>query len=153
VDAIDTKMILELQRDARCKYVDIAKKLGMSEAAVRKRVAHLVQDGTVHLTTITNPGKVGYHSSAIIGLLATMGKLQEVTNRLLEHPHIQFVGIVAGRYDVLVSVICRSPKHLSKFIQDDLSKIKGITRAETFVILETRKRAYWSIPELIPDEE
>ena len=152
VDLIDNKIILELQKNSRQKYVAIAKKLRMSEAAVRKRVGRLTQNGIIQLTAITAPGKVGYHSSAMIGLIVQMGKLDAVTSRLREHSNIQFVGTVAGRYDILISVICRSPKHLSKFLKDDLSAIEGINRAETFVILETSKGAYWCIPDLLPED-
>ena len=151
-DVIDNYLISELQKNSRAKYVDIAHKLGMSEAGVRKRVSHLVEQGIIHLTAITNPGKVGYHSSAMIGLQVQMGHIDEVTKALTAHPNIQFVGTVAGHYDILISVICRSSSYLAKFIKDDLPAIKGISRAETFVILGTHKRAYWCIPDISTDD-
>ena len=83
IDNVDKKLIRELQINSREKYVDIAKKLGMSEAGVRKRVGRLVEQEIVQLTAITAPGKVGYHSAAMIGLQVQMGKIDAVTKQLV----------------------------------------------------------------------
>lgn len=148
IDEIDYKLILELQKNARQKYVAIARELGMSEAGVRKRMARLLDQGIIQLTAVPAPGKVGYHSAALVGIHVKMGQIEKVAKQLTDHPNIQFVGIMAGQYDMFITVLCHSPTHLAKFLTEDLSQVEGITSLESFVILKTNKRAYWCLPEL-----
>jgi DNA-binding Lrp family transcriptional regulator len=43
IDELDRQLILELQKDGRQQYVDLARKLGVVEGTVRKRVKRLLQ--------------------------------------------------------------------------------------------------------------
>lgn len=102
IDRTDHKMILELQANAREKNVDIAAKLGISEAGVRRRLARLTERGIIELTAIPNLTKIGYHSTAFIGLQVRQGYIEEAASKLSEHPDVHFGGIVAGQYDILI---------------------------------------------------
>ena len=45
-DKIDEKILEFLQKDSRESFVEIGKKLKMSESAVRRRVKNMVDNGT-----------------------------------------------------------------------------------------------------------
>ena len=47
LDSRDLEIVRELVRDARTSLTAIAKKLGLSEAAVRKRLAKLEREGVI----------------------------------------------------------------------------------------------------------
>ena len=51
-DKIDEKIIEALKKDARESFVEIGKKLKLSESAVRRRVKNLVDGGTIKKFTI-----------------------------------------------------------------------------------------------------
>ena len=140
IDYTDYRLILMLQANAREKNVDIASNLGISEAGVRKRLARLTEEGIVELTALPNLAKLGYHSTAFIGLHVRQGLIEEVATRLEEHPDVHFVGIMAGQYDILIWVARHSAGDLAKFLKEDLPRINGIERTETFVLLEMKKR-------------
>ncbi|MCL7394570.1 MAG: Lrp/AsnC family transcriptional regulator, partial [Thaumarchaeota archaeon] len=60
------KLLIE---NSRTSYVEIAKKLGVSEAAVRKRIKRLEDLGVIRRYTIdVDPKRLGYEVLAIIGL-------------------------------------------------------------------------------------
>jgi Lrp/AsnC family transcriptional regulator for asnA, asnC and gidA len=147
IDNTDYQLILMLQANAREKNVDIAENLGISEAGVRKRLARLIEDNIIELTALPNLAKLGYHSTAFIGLHVRQGLIEEVANRLGEHPDIHFVGIVAGQYDILIWVARHSAGDLARFLKEDLPKINGIERAETLVLLEMKKRTQGRLSE------
>ena len=46
-DKVDEKIIGYLKEDSRESFVDIGKKLKLSESAVRRRVKNLVDSGTI----------------------------------------------------------------------------------------------------------
>ena len=140
IDNTDYQLILMLQANARQKNVAVAEKLGISEAGVRKRLARLIEENIIELTALPNLAKLGYHSTAFIGLHIRQGLIEEVANRLGEHPDIHFVGIVAGQYDILIWVARHSAGELARFLKEDLPKINGIEKTETLVLLEMKKR-------------
>ena len=51
-DKTDDKIIEFLRNDSRESFVDIGKKLKLSESAVRRRVKNLVDSGTIKKFTI-----------------------------------------------------------------------------------------------------
>ena len=51
-DKIDEKIIGYLKEDSRESFVDIGKKLKLSESAVRRRVKNLVDSGTIKKFTL-----------------------------------------------------------------------------------------------------
>jgi len=58
-----------LMEDSRTSYVELARILGVTEAAVRKRVKRLEERGVIRRYTVeVAPRKLGYDVVAIIGL-------------------------------------------------------------------------------------
>ena len=51
-DKVDEKIINFLKEDSRESFVDIGKKLKLSESAVRRRVKNLVDSGTIKRFTV-----------------------------------------------------------------------------------------------------
>jgi len=52
MDDIDLEILKILKDDARVKYVDIAKKVGLTEGAVRRRIKKLLSEGIRNKFTI-----------------------------------------------------------------------------------------------------
>jgi len=147
IDNTDYQLILMLQANAREKNVAIAENLGISEAGVRKRLARLIEENIIELTALPNLAKLGYHSTAFVGLHIRQGLIEQVAKRLTEHPDVHFVGIMAGQYDILIWVARQSAGHLAIFLKEDLPKISGIERTETFILLEMKKRTQGRLPQ------
>ena len=55
LDSLDRKIITRLQRDGRRAYGAIAEEIGLSEAAVRRRVQRLKDSGVMQIVAITDP--------------------------------------------------------------------------------------------------
>ena len=47
MDKTDELILQILRQDSRLAFVDIATKVGLSEAAIRRRVSNLVKEGTI----------------------------------------------------------------------------------------------------------
>ena len=70
LDSISKAIIEQLQADGRRAYARIATAVGLSEAAVRQRVARLVDAGVMQIVAVTNPLQLGFARQAMIGIKA-----------------------------------------------------------------------------------
>ena len=52
MDKKDLKILQILRADARTPYVDVARRIGMTEGAIRARVKRLMKDGTIERFTV-----------------------------------------------------------------------------------------------------
>jgi len=63
-------------------------------------------------------------------------KAQEIS----ELENVLSVSIVSGQYDLLIEVLVESNRGLVGFLTEKLSKIEGISKTETFVILKSYQK-------------
>ncbi|MEW6034840.1 MAG: Lrp/AsnC family transcriptional regulator [Chloroflexota bacterium] len=140
IDDRDYAIILELQEDARQSDARIARKTGISEASVRRRISRMIRDGVIRIAAVTSPWKTGYNVPAFIGICVELSRLEQVLKALTAMPRVHFIGTVAGRYDIVIWATFRSPQELAEFGKKDLAAVRGITRTEAMITLEITKR-------------
>src|SRR6476661_2142118 len=83
LDDVSKAIIEQLQEDGRQSYATIAKRVGLSEAAVRQRVQRLLDSGVMQIVAVTDPLQVGFRRQAMIGIRAD-GDLTSVAEALTE---------------------------------------------------------------------
>lgn len=146
LDAIDRRVVAALQAEGRRAFRSIADELDISESVVRYRVQRLEKAGILQVVGIADPLKIGFDLMAMVGVNVRPGTVREVCAGLQALPETSYVAAVAGRYDVLVEVVCRDTAHFQHLLTDDVHAIDGITSTESFLILEIHKMAYgWGV--------
>ncbi len=141
LDAISKAIIEQLQTDGRRSYAKIATAVGLSEAAVRVRVARLVEAGVMQIVAVTNPLQLGFTRQAMIGIRAE-GNLDGVVAALQEMDEIVYVVITAGSFDLLVEVVCENDDHLLNLLNTRIRTLPGVRTTESFVYLKLSKQNY-----------
>ena len=68
LDDVSKAIIEQLQEDGRQSYATIAKRVGLSEAAVRQRVQRLLDQEVMQIVAVTDPLQVGFRRQAMIGI-------------------------------------------------------------------------------------
>lgn len=139
IDALDQKLILELQEDGRKGYVDLASELGVVEGTVRKRVKHLLDRDIIRIVAVPNLRKLGYGFVSIMGLQVSVADLRRVATNLARNQHVCFLAFVSGRFDLIAIIVTRSQEEYSRFWESELSTIPGILRTEGLVNLDIIK--------------
>src|SRR3712207_7612075 len=72
LDDVGKAIVEQLQQDGRRSYVTIARAVGLSEAAVRQRVARLQEAGVIQVVAVTDPLHLGFqHGKAHLVTPAT----------------------------------------------------------------------------------
>jgi Lrp/AsnC family transcriptional regulator for asnA, asnC and gidA len=145
LDDIAKAIIEELQRDGRRSYAAIGKVVGLSEAAVRQRVQRLLESGVMQIVAVTDPLQLGFARQAMVGITAT-GPLQPVADALAKLDQVDYVVVTAGKYDLLIEVVCESDDHLLDLISDQIREVPGVLATETFMYLRLAKQTYsWGV--------
>jgi Lrp/AsnC family transcriptional regulator for asnA, asnC and gidA len=134
-------IIEELQSDGRRSYAAIAKTVGLSEAAVRQRIARLVDSGVMQIVAVTDPLTVGFRRQAMIGIRAD-GDLREVAERLSALVEVDYVVITAGGFDILVEVVAEDDEHLLRLLNESIRTVEGVRDTEAFIYLRLAKQTY-----------
>lgn len=130
-----------LQSDGRAPYSAIAREIGLSEAAVRQRVQRLLDSEILQIVAVTDPIQVGFQRQAMIGVTTT-GDVGKVADCLSELPEVAYVVTTAGRFDLLVEVVCEDDHHLLGLITSRIRSVNGVLETETFMYLKLNKQRY-----------
>jgi Lrp/AsnC family transcriptional regulator for asnA, asnC and gidA len=141
LDSISKAIIEQLQSDGRRAYARIAAVVGLSEAAVRQRVARLVDAGVMQIVAVTNPLQLGFTRQAMIGIKAE-GNLEPVVEALRAMEEVDYVVLTAGSFDILVEVVCADDDHLLDLLNKHIRTIPGVRGLESFVYLKLAKQTY-----------
>ena len=136
----DKNIILELQRNGRASYAEMAEKLGISVSTAATRAERLLQAKIIEIRAIPNPFKIGLHANALIAIQAEPQKIDGICDQLVDNYNISTVLTVFGRYDILIFVYFLTWEILHSFIHEHLSKLDGVKKVETFYLKEFKKR-------------
>ncbi len=135
----EKKLLKILEENARMSFVKIGKKLGVSEAAVRKRVRKLEKNGVIKKYTIeVNPKKAGYEIVALIGLDTLPESFIRVLEILKKDKEVKHLYSCTGDHMLLAECWFEKHEELENFVKK-LEKIKGVTRVCPAIILEKLK--------------
>ena len=98
-DKIDEKIIGYLKEDSRESFVDIGKKLKLSESAVRRRVKNLVDSKTISKFTI-EIGEDNVTSAIVLVSVDSATDTSKVSAKLAKLNGVKTVYEITGQYDI-----------------------------------------------------
>jgi Lrp/AsnC family transcriptional regulator for asnA, asnC and gidA len=141
LDRVSKAIIDALQQDGRRSYSAIAESVGISEATVRQRVHRLVETGMMQIVAVTDPRQLGFGREAMIGICCT-GDSTATAEKLATIGVINYVVLTAGRFDLIVEVVCEDDAHLINVLNTEIRSLPDVYQAETLVYLKTVKQQY-----------
>ena len=142
MDELDSKIIALLQEDGRASNAGIARRVGVSEGTVRRRLKRLVQEEYISVVALLDPGRMGYASEALVGVQVDPDKVDQVADDLARLDEISWVSITTGAFDIFAWATLHSAESLGIFLRTKVGTIPGVRRTETFVNLAVKKRGY-----------
>jgi Lrp/AsnC family transcriptional regulator for asnA, asnC and gidA len=141
LDAPNRAIIEALQRDGRQPYGAIAEEVGLSEAAVRRRVQRLRESGIMQIVAVTDPLQLGFTRQAMIGI-SVEGDVRAVAEKLSAMHEVAYVVMCAGSFDLLAEIVCEDDEHLLLVLNDSVRAIPGVRATESFLYLKLAKQTY-----------
>ena len=127
--------------DGRRPYADIAKEVGLSEAAVRQRVHRLVDSGVIQIVAVTDQIQMGF---ARAGDARGDGRAATWTRPLRRSPRstrsTTWWPPPAGSTSSLRSLAV-DDQHLYEIV-NRIRAVDGVRHAETYVYFKIHKQTY-----------
>jgi Lrp/AsnC family leucine-responsive transcriptional regulator len=132
-DKVDEKIIGYLKEDSRESFVDIGKKLKLSESAVRRRVKNLVDSGTIKKFTL-ELGEENSTSAIVLVSVDSATETSKVSLKLAKLEGVKTVYEITGQYDITTIMSASNIAEINNTI-DALRKIPGVVDTNTVIIL------------------
>lgn len=142
MDELDSKIIALLQEDGRASNAGIARRVGVSEGTVRRRLKRLVQEEYISVVALLDPARMGYASEALVGVQVDPDKVDQVADDLSRLDEVSWVSITTGAFDIFAWATLHTAESLGIFLRTKVGTIPGVRRTETFVNLAVKKRGY-----------
>jgi len=133
-DKVDEKIIEYLKENARESFVDIGKKLKLSESAVRRRVKNLVGGGTIKKFTL-ELGEENATSAIVLVSVDSATDTSKVSIKLTKLEGVKTVYEITGQYDITVIISAATIAEINNSI-DALRKTLGVVDTNTVIILK-----------------
>ena len=133
-DKVDEKIIEYLNENSRESFVDIGKKLKLSESAVRRRVKNLLGSGVIKKFTL-ELGEENATSAIVLVSVDSATDTSKVSIKLTKLEGVKTVYEITGQYDITVIVSAATIAEINNSI-DALRKISGVVDTNTVIILK-----------------
>ena len=133
-DKTDENIIGYLKEYSRESFVDIGKKLKLSESAVRRRVKNLVDSGTIKKFTV-ELGEENATSAIVLVSVDSTTDTSKVSLKLAKLDGVKTVYEITGQYDITTIISASSIAEINNTI-DALRKISGVVDTNTVIILK-----------------
>ena len=136
VDAIDHELLSLLRADGRRTFADMASEVGLSVAAVKRRVDRLRERGVITGFTVQiDHSRLGWGVEAFTEVRYTgTTNVGQIIDTAVPLPEVQAVYTIAGDPDALVQVRARDIAHLQEVI-DRLRRSGTVTGTKTLLVL------------------
>jgi Lrp/AsnC family leucine-responsive transcriptional regulator len=148
MDAIDRRILNELQSEGRQTNAHLAEVLGLSSSATHDRVRRLERDGMIRAYRAdVAPEAMGVGLQAFIAAelnAHNRGFIEGFERGILQVGGVRACYHITGRFDYLVHVAVQDLEHLGALIKTDIAGIPGVSKIETMLVLtEVQADAGW----------
>lgn len=138
LDKLDLQIIHHMMEDAGISYAELGKNLFVSGGTIHVRIKKLQEMGVAKGTQLNVDLKqLGYDVIAFIGIFLEKSSMYDsVAKDLQKIPEIVRLNYTTGNYSMFAEIICKDIAQLKLVLHDEVQKINGIVRTETFISLE-----------------
>ncbi|MBD3155218.1 MAG: winged helix-turn-helix transcriptional regulator [Candidatus Aenigmarchaeota archaeon] len=133
------KILNILQDNSRTPFIEIAKRLGVTDTAIRKRINKMEKLGIIRKYTVeVDPKKIGYPVDALIGIDTEPEYYISMIERLKDMKIIRKLFSSSGDHMIMMECWFKASQELRDFVKK-LESIQGVTRVCPAIILERIK--------------
>ena len=139
MDKLDSSILDMLSKNSRTSFMNIARKLEVSESTIRKRMSNLEKKGVIKkYSVVLDTSKIGYANIALIGVDVLPERYFDVAKKLTELHEVRYVASSTGDHMFMLEVWAKNSDDLRAF-SDKLKCLDGVTRICPAIIKETLK--------------
>ena len=140
LDAIDRRILENLQNDARIRNVELAEKVGLSPSPCLRRVGNLEKTGVIRgYATLVDSEAVGLPVSVFVSV--TLEKqiekaLEKFEKEIRARPEVMECYLMTGDADYLLRVVTSDLGAYERFLIEHLTRIPGVASIKSSFALK-----------------
>lgn len=146
LDHIDRKILTILQQDGRIANNKLAEKVGLTTTPTLERVKRLEREGVIKgYSARVDEEAIGKGLVVFCSLrlaVHQMHTLDEVCDQINEMSEIQSCYHITGDSDFLLKILVADMPAYEKFMHDKLTRLPGIERIYSNIVLSTKKENF-----------
>ena len=145
MDALDRRLLREVQRDCSPSAAILADRCGTTESTVLRRLRRLRAKGIIsgpHMRL--HPDKVGRGLKVILSFQLkgeSNAELKELRDRLMAHSDVTDLYFVTGNQDYILILTVASMEDYERFLRDMILGQPSLCGSETHVVIKSLKVA------------
>jgi len=141
LDDKDRRILSLVQRDTKLPQAEIARRVGLSTAAVNERLRKLEQAGIIrHHVALVDPRALGSQVAAFVEVFIEHPRYEpafiDAISRLDE---VQECHHITGEFSLLLKVRARDIESLQRILLQRLNSMDGVRQTRTVIVLSTSK--------------
>lgn len=140
MDAVDRKILAELQSDGRLTITELAERVRLSVSPCHRRVRDLERAGVISgYRAVLDPMAVNLGFETLIFITmrdATRETIAAFEVAVTKVPHITLAQRLFGDPDYLLRVVAADLTHFQRLYDDDLSTLPGVQRLTTTLVMK-----------------
>jgi DNA-binding Lrp family transcriptional regulator len=155
MDAVDKKIIAQLEADGRTSLEALAKITGFTSMGAKKRLEKLLEKGVIKISALINPNALGLHPAIVMLEMESAEAMQNVLDRFEECPRVVQIFKTIGGYNLMALIVAETQETLESISMEKCSLrcSKGIRRSEFYPISGTYFSPFLQIRENLTHKE
>jgi DNA-binding Lrp family transcriptional regulator len=143
LDAIDRRILAELQQNARIANADLAREVGLSPSPCLRRVRELEETGVIRsYVALVEPGAIGLPISVFVQVTLERQieqALDTFERAILHRPEVMECYLMTGDADYLLRVVVADLTAYERFLKDHLTRVAGVSSIKSSFALKQVK--------------
>ena len=141
IDDRDRKILALVQRDAKLSQAEIAKRVGLSAAAVNERLKKLERSGVIRrFAALVDARAVGAPITAFVEVFIEHPRHEpDFLERVLKMDEVQECHHITGEFSLLLKARVADMTALQQLLIEKLNAFEGVRQTRTVLVLSTLK--------------
>tara|TARA_A100001391_G_scaffold7621_2_gene4780 strand:- start:32551 stop:33015 length:465 start_codon:yes stop_codon:yes gene_type:complete len=143
LDAIDRKLLAELQAEGRVTNVDLASRVGLTAPPCLRRVRALEEEGVIRgYHADLDPSKLGY-AITVFAMVSLRSQAEEDLRMFEEHmgglPEVRECHMLNGEIDFILKIVSHDLQSFQEFLTSKLTPAPNVASVKTSLTIRTAK--------------
>ena len=143
LDAIDRRLLAELQDNGRITNVELANRVGLTAPPCLRRVRGLEESGVIRgYHADLDPSQLGF-SITVFAMVSLKSQaedaLREFEEAMRALPEVREVHMLNGEIDFIIKIVARDLQAFQEFLTSKLTPAPNVASVKTSLTIRTSK--------------
>jgi DNA-binding Lrp family transcriptional regulator len=144
LDAIDRRLLAELQEDGRITNVELAGRVGLTAPPCLRRVRTLEESGTIRGYHAEIDGAALGFSITVFAMVSLKSQAEDALRQFEDHmrslPEVRECHMLNGEIDFILKIVSKDLQSFQEFLTSKLTPAPNVGSVKTSLVIRTAKK-------------